>query len=228
MLGYRTGEAYTGAVNESLTGPIWEVNYQCDGSESNLNLCVSSGWRVSTQATCAQHENDAGTFCYKSGRIFCLIRKIKNCAFVIESTCSERDIVVTISVQWMCVRPCVHLFVCASVLISDFVQTVTSTIVDVFKNDLTQLSAITCRCAIWNICSGRPKVKVTHEGQIFVQSLLKTLWEKEKMLLTSILSYSHNVFLTFQRQKSFRQILFCRLQMLSIWQSPNLCSLVRS
>ena len=33
--------------------------------------------------------------------------------------------------------------------------------------------------------------------------LLKTLWEKEKMLVTSIFSFSHNVFLLFPTQSSF-------------------------
>ena len=32
------------------------------------------------------------------------------------------------------------------------------------------------------------------------KSLVKTLWEKEKMLMNSIFSYSNNVFLTFRRK----------------------------
>ena len=45
------------------------------------------------------------------------------------------------------------------------------------------------------------------------RSLLKTLWEKEKMLVTGIFSFSHNVFLPFPKQISFFQShLFCRLQ----------------
>ena len=43
------------------------------------------------------------------------------------------------------------------------------------------------------------------------KSLFKTLWEKEKMLLTSIFSFSHNVFYSYQRQISFMLHLFCRL-----------------
>ena len=34
-------------------------------------------------------------------------------------------------------------------------------------------------------------------------SLLKTLWEKEKMLVTSIFSFSHNVFYPFQNNFQF-------------------------
>ena len=58
--------------------------------------------------------------------------------------------------------------VCMCFHLSEFVQTVTSTIVDGFQNNLTELFSITCRRAFWNIRSGRPKVKVTHEGQNFV------------------------------------------------------------
>ena len=50
----------------------------------------------------------------------------------------------------------------------------TSTFVDGFQNNLAQLFSITCRCAIGNICSGRPKVIVMPEGQIFVQTISPT------------------------------------------------------
>ena len=43
---------------------------------------------------------------------------------------------------------------------SEFVQTITSTIVNRFQSNLTTLSSITCRCVIRNICSCRPQVKV--------------------------------------------------------------------
>ena len=36
-----------------------------------------------------------------------------------------------------------------------------------------------------------------------IKSLLKTLWEKEKMLVTSIFSFSHNVFYPFQNKFQF-------------------------
>ena len=35
------------------------------------------------------------------------------------------------------------------------------------------------------------------------RSLLKTIWEKEKMLVTSIFSFSHNVFFQFQKEFLF-------------------------
>ena len=60
------------------------------------------------------------------------------------------------------------------------------------------------------------------------QTLLKTLWEKEKMLVTSIFSFSHNVFYPFPKRISvFKSNPFCRLQMLSIWTSLKICRLVR-
>ena len=62
----------------------------------------------------------------------------------------------------------VHPCVCVSVCIHppEFVWTITSTIVDGFQNNLTQLLSITCRCAIWNIPSARPKVKVALEAKV--------------------------------------------------------------
>ena len=50
------------------------------------------------------------------------------------------------------------------------------------------------------------------------RTLLKTLWEKEKMLVTSIFSFFHNVFYSIREKmhhlSSFKN---CRLRMLSIW-----------
>ena len=77
----------------------------------------------------------------------------------IEPTCSEQDIVVIISVQCMCVHwDCVHL--------SGFVLAITSTFMHEFQNNLAELYFLTNRSAIWNICSGKLKVKVTLEGQM--------------------------------------------------------------
>ena len=54
-------------------------------------------------------------------------------------------------------------------------------------------------------------------------SPLKTLREKEKLLVTSNLSFSHSVFYPFGYLSSrFRQILDCRLQTLSVWKSLKL------
>ena len=63
----------------------------------------------------------------------------------------------------VCVCVCIFECMCAP----EFVWIITSTIVGGFQNKLTQLFSITCRCVIWNIRSGRPKVKVTHEGWNF-------------------------------------------------------------
>ena len=70
--------------------------------------------------------------------------------------------VVTTTVRCMCVRPCV----CTSEIVR-----ITFTVVDGFHNNFTQLFSITCRFAIRNIESGRPRVKVTLEGQIFVRTI---------------------------------------------------------
>ena len=49
------------------------------------------------------------------------------------------------------------------------------------------------------------------------------------MLVTSIFSFSHNVFFPYPKQISFFQsYLFCHLQMLSIRTSLNLCRLVKN
>ena len=50
-------------------------------------------------------------------------------------------------------------------------------------------------------------------------SLLKTLWEKEKLLVTSNFSFSHSVFYPFlEIFCHFHQIWNCRLQSLSVWK----------
>ena len=54
---------------------------------------------------------------------------------------------------------------------SEFIQTITSTIVDGFQKSFTQLFSITYICPIGNICSDRPKVKVTLEGQTFFRTI---------------------------------------------------------
>ena len=53
----------------------------------------------------------------------------------VEPACGELDIVLTMTGQCMCMRP------------SEFVWTITYTIMDGFQNNLTQLFSITCRCA---------------------------------------------------------------------------------
>ena len=51
-------------------------------------------------------------------------------------------------------------------------------------------------------------------------SLLKTLWEKEKLLVTSNFSFSHSVFYPLgELCCHFHQIWNCRLQTLSVWES---------
>ena len=59
----------------------------------------------------------------------------------VKHACHEQDMAVT-----MTVGVCACVLVC--VLASEFVRTITYTIVDGFQNNLTQLSSITCRCAI--------------------------------------------------------------------------------
>ena len=52
---------------------------------------------------------------------------------------------------------------------------------------------------------------------------------KEKMLVTSIFSFSHNVFYPSQNKfQFFRQIFICHLQMLSLRSSLKICRLVKS
>ena len=66
-----------------------------------------------------------------------------------------------------------------------------------------------------------------HFQQPCIRSLLKTLWEKKKMLVTSIFSFFPRWVLPFPIQISnFQLHLFCCLQMLSVWTSLKLCRLV--
>ena len=66
----------------------------------------------------------------------------------VKPACGERDKVVTKTVRCMGVRPCVRSCVRPSVRSSEFVRTITSTTVDGFQNNLTQLFFITCRYAV--------------------------------------------------------------------------------
>ena len=64
---------------------------------------------------------------------------------------------------------------CVFVRPSKFVWTINSAIEDGFKNNLTWLFSIMCRCTIWNIRLGRPKAKVTLEGQVFARIIIPTI-----------------------------------------------------
>ena len=61
------------------------------------------------------------------------------------------------------------------------------------------------------------------------RSLLKTLWKKEKMLVTSIFSFPHNVFYLSQSKFQFlSHNYFVVCKKLSIQTSLNFCCLVKS
>ena len=56
--------------------------------------------------------------------------------------------------------------------------------------------------------------------RVYSTSLLKTLWEKEKLLVTSNFSFSHSLFYPFKELFfHFLQIWNCRPQTLSVWKS---------
>ena len=56
--------------------------------------------------------------------------------------------------------------------------------------------------------------------RVCCRSLLKTLWEKQKLLVTSNFSISHGVFYPFGWTFCyFHQVLNCRLLTLSVWKS---------
>ena len=58
-------------------------------------------------------------------------------------------------------------------------------------------------------------------------SLMKTFWEKGKMLVTSIFSYFPRCFLPYPKQISiFDTHLICHLQILLIWTTLKICRLV--
>ena len=61
----------------------------------------------------------------------------------------------------------------------------------------------------------------------------KTLWEKEKLLITSNFPYTHNVFKrhilqTGKNKGLFGKGLNCQQQMLLIWTSPTFSHLIKS
>ena len=56
--------------------------------------------------------------------------------------------------------------------------------------------------------------------RVWSASLLKTLWEKEKLLVTSNFSFSHSVFYMFVKHSAiFINFWNCRLLTLSVWES---------
>ena len=59
------------------------------------------------------------------------------------------------------------------------------------------------------------------------KSLLKTLWEKGKMLVTCIFSFSHNVLYPIKDGNHHFSHIRCYLQMLSNWFFPKICRLVK-
>ena len=54
--------------------------------------------------------------------------------------------------------------------------------------------------------------------RVCITILLKTLWKKEKLLVTSNFSFSHSVFYPFEELSSIF-LSDCRLQTLSVWKS---------
>ena len=87
----------------------------------------------------------------------------------------------------------------------------------------------------WPLCftnSGRSRLNSFPNKPLFSRvcrtSLLKTLWEKEKLLVTSNFSFSHSVFYPFGYTfLYFYHTSNCRLQSLSVWQSLKFVFLER-
>ena len=52
------------------------------------------------------------------------------------------------------------------VIYIELVSVISPTFMHGFQNNLGLLFSLRSSSAIWNICSGRLKVKVTHEGQM--------------------------------------------------------------
>ena len=67
------------------------------------------------------------------------------------------------------------------------------------------------------------KKKISTKGR----RLLKIFWEKEKMLVTSIFSFSQHVFYNTTKKSILESHLFCHLQMLLIWTSVKFHCLVK-
>ena len=89
-----------------------------------------------------------------------------------------------------------------------------------------------CLSKNWSYLSKQdygPSPFITHFRHLKTRrkKLLKTLWEKEKMLVTSIFSFSHNIFYPIKESLHCCSYLNCCLQLLSIWTSTKYCHLVK-
>ena len=106
----------------------------------------------------------------------------KHILFTVDPACTERDIVVTATLRCIHVSAFVHGCVHPSVRLSGFVQTITTIFMDRFQSSLAHLFSLTHSHTI------------TPFDTPAKQALLKTLWEKEKLLVTSNFSFFHSVF----------------------------------
>ena len=71
-----------------------------------------------------------------------------------------------------------------------------------------------------NICIFNPFPNKPWFVRVFISSLLKTLWEKEKLLVKSNFSFSHRVFYSFLELSAiFTKFENCLLQILTVWKS---------
>lgn len=70
QLGFSDGDPYTEGYMTTAPARVWKSNFRCTGKENNLNACAHEGWTASSpESFCYQHVNDAGVYCYKTGKV---------------------------------------------------------------------------------------------------------------------------------------------------------------
>ena len=84
LISFFSGMAFVNAKYGQGTGPIWLSHLECDGTEANLHMCPHPGFNnsysygdhyrprppreINPYMDCSSHREDAGVYCFSSGR----------------------------------------------------------------------------------------------------------------------------------------------------------------
>ncbi|CAD5124263.1 DgyrCDS12557 [Dimorphilus gyrociliatus] len=70
MMGYADGRPLYNSHFGPGSGPIYANGFRCNGNETSLLRCSTTGWKPATRLFCRNHEEDAGVECFHSVRFY--------------------------------------------------------------------------------------------------------------------------------------------------------------